>query len=208
MNVAFTDLDLACARSLRRAAARRAAAARRVARGRVALRTLAVVNLACLAVLARPAPVEPMSMRVEPIVRASTPRAALCGIPGRFVSAFQAASAETGLPLSLLSAVAWEESRMQPDAVSTAGARGLLQVLPATAQTVAVTDDGPRANVLAGARYLLSLIERFGGDLELALSAYNAGPTAVDRAGGAPTIATLRYAKNVEARADALSGCA
>ena len=172
------------------------------------LRALVVTSVVFLAFLAGPAPVEPMSAQTQPTVRASTPMVALCGIPGRFVSAFQAASAETGVPLSLLSAVAWEESRMNPHAVSKAGARGLLQVLPATAETVAVTEDGPRANVLAGARYLLSLIERFGGDLELALSAYNAGPTAVDRAGGAPTIETLRYAKNVAARASALSGCA
>ena len=124
----------------------------------------------------------------------------------RFAHAFRAASVETGVPLSLLSAVAWEESRMNPYAVSEAGAEGLLQVLPATAATVAVAENGPRANVLAGARYLLQMLDRFG-DLELALAAYNAGPTAVDRAGGAPTLATLRYAKNIEARAAALSDC-
>jgi soluble lytic murein transglycosylase-like protein len=111
------------------------------------------------------------------------------------------------LPLPLLSAVAWEESRMDPRARSQAGAEGLLQVLPTTAATVAVSDNGPRANVLAGARYLLQMLDRFG-DLELALAAYNAGPTAVQAAGGAPTVATLRYAKNIEARAAVLSGCA
>ena len=96
---------------------------------------------------------------------------------------------------------------MNPHALSEAGAEGLLQVLPSTAATVAVTEDTPRANVLAGARYLRQMLDRFG-DLELALAAYNAGPTAVDEAGGAvPTIETLRYAKNIEARANALSGC-
>jgi soluble lytic murein transglycosylase-like protein len=208
VEIAVTHLDLACARSLRRASARRETAARRVARARFVLRTLAVANLTCLAVLARPAPVEPMTVHAQPSASPSAAGTSSCGIPQRFVAAFRAASEETGLPLSLLSAVAWEESRMNPHALSTAGARGLLQVLPATAQTVFVTEDGPRANVLAGARYLLWLVERYGGKLELALSAYNAGPTAVDRAGGAPTIETLRYAKNVEARADALSRCA
>jgi soluble lytic murein transglycosylase-like protein len=207
VDFAFAEIELVCARSLRRAAVRRATAARRAARGRMAVRMLVVTSVACLAFLAGPAPVEPMSARTQPTARPSPPVAAYCGIPGRFVAAFRAASAETGVPLSLLSAVAWEESRMNPDALSTAGARGLLQVLPATAQTVAVTEDGPRANVLAGARYLLALDERYGGDLDLALAAYNAGPTAVDRAGGAPTIETLRYAKNVEARAAALSDC-
>jgi soluble lytic murein transglycosylase-like protein len=51
------------------------------------------------------------------------------------------------------------------------------------------------------------MIDRFGGDVELALSAYNAGPTVVERTGAAPSIGTLRYAKNVEARAAALAGC-
>ena len=202
------DVDLAFTRSLRRAVARRATAARRVARCRFLLRAAVVTGVAWLPFLVGPAPVEPMSAQIGHTARTTRPPAPVCGIPSRFVIAFRAASAETGIPLPLLSAVAWEESRMNPDALSSAGARGLLQVLPATAETVAVTLDGPRANVLAGARYLLGLIERYGGDLELALSAYNAGPTAVDRAGGAPTVGTLRYAKNVEARASALSGCA
>ena len=197
------DLDLAFARSRRRAASRRAAAARR----RAALRTILVATVAFAAFAARPAPVEPMAGHAPRATRPLTPRPSSCGIPQRFVAAFQAASAKAGIPLSLLSAVAWEESRMDPHALSEAGAEGLLQVLPATAATVVTATNGPRANVLAGARYLRQMIDRFD-DLELALAAYNAGPTAVEQAGGAPTIETLRYAKNVEARAAALSGCA
>jgi soluble lytic murein transglycosylase-like protein len=67
--------------------------------------------------------------------------------------------------------------------------------------------DDPRASIRAGARYLSQLLNRFGGNLELALAAYNAGPTAVERAGRAPTLATLRYVKNVEARAVELASC-
>jgi transglycosylase-like protein with SLT domain len=63
-----------------------------------------------------------------------------------------------------------------------------------------------RAAVLAVVRYLRLLLDRFGS-VELALSAYNAGPAAVKRAGGAPTIATLRYVKNIEAREPSLLGC-
>ena len=97
---------------------------------------------------------------------------------------------------------------MHPDAVSPAGARGLLQLMPGTQQVVAVAGSGPRANVRAGARYLRLMVDRFYGDLELALSAYNAGPTAVEEAGAAPSIETLRYAKNVVARAAILADCA
>jgi soluble lytic murein transglycosylase-like protein len=110
--------------------------------------------------------------------------------------------------MSLLAAVAWEESRMDPQALSGAGAEGLLQLMPGTAKSVAVTEASPRANILAGARYLRLMVDRFNGDVELALAAYNAGPTAVEKIGGAPSLGTLRYAKNVEARAASLAGCA
>ena len=136
------------------------------------------------------------------------PTGASCGIPREFAGDFRAAARETGLSVSLLAAVAWEESRMDPDAVSPAGAQGLLQLMPGTAKIVGVTNNSPGANVLAGARYLRLMVDRFRGDLELALAAYNAGPTAVEKAGGAPWIGTLRYAKNVEARAASFADCA
>jgi soluble lytic murein transglycosylase-like protein len=103
-------------------------------------------------------------------------------------------------------ATAYEESRMNPWARSAAGAVGLLQVMPETARALSVDGEDPAANIVAGARYLRQLLSRFGS-VELALSAYNAGPTAVERAGGAPTLATLRYVKNVEVRESQLVGC-
>jgi soluble lytic murein transglycosylase-like protein len=95
---------------------------------------------------------------------------------------------------------------MDPSAESHAGARGLLQLMPATARELRLDGDDPATNVLAGARYLAQMIDRFGS-LDLALAAYNAGPTAVTRAGAAPTVGTLRYVKNVKARAAQLLGC-
>lgn len=130
-----------------------------------------------------------------------------CPIPARFVSAFRTASAETGVPLSLLVAVAFEESRMDPSARSAAGARGLLQVMPGTARELRIDTARPRANILAGARYLARLSHRFGGNRAFALAAYNAGPTAVERAGGAPFRETLTYVANVEARAAGIGEC-
>ena len=75
--------------------------------------------------------------------------------------------------------------------------------MPDTARQLGVNGDDPSANVLAGARYLRQLLNRYG-DVELALAAYNAGPTAIERAGHAPVV-PLRYAKNVEARAALLT---
>ena len=129
-----------------------------------------------------------------------------CPIPRPFRNAFVSASRETGVPLSLLVAVAYEESRMDPSARSNAGAEGLLQVMPATAAEVDADASAPRANILAGARYLERMMIRFG-DVGLALAAYNAGPSAVERAGGAPTPETSSYVANVQARAATLSVC-
>jgi len=95
---------------------------------------------------------------------------------------------------------------MDPGARSRAGASGLLQLMPATARSLRLDREDPAANVLAGALYLRQLIDRFGS-VDLGLAAYNAGPTAVQRARAAPTLETLRYVKNVEARAALLSAC-
>jgi soluble lytic murein transglycosylase-like protein len=129
-----------------------------------------------------------------------------CPIPGQFRHAFVSAARKTGVPLSLLVAVAYEESRMDPGARSHAGAEGLLQLMPATAAELEADPSVPAANVLAGARYLARMRVRFG-DERLALAAYNAGPTAVEAAGGAPTTETLTYVANVEARAARLIAC-
>jgi peptidoglycan DL-endopeptidase CwlO len=142
-----------------------------------------------------------------PARRAAVPAMApSCPVPAPFRTAFAAAAAKTGVPLSLLVATAFVESRMDPSAKSHAGARGLLQLMPATAHELRLDGDDPATNVLAGARYLRQMLDRFGS-VDLALAAYNAGPTAVARAGAAPTVGTLRYVKNVEARAGELLGC-
>lgn len=130
-----------------------------------------------------------------------------CPIPHRFRSACERAARETGFQLSMLVAVAEVESHFQPIARSSADARGLLQVLPSTAASLRLDPNDPASNVLAGARYLKILLDRYqstGG----ALAAYNAGPTAVDRVGGRPpTDETLTYVANVQTRWRALAGC-
>jgi tetratricopeptide (TPR) repeat protein len=78
----------------------------------------------------------------------------------------------------------------------------------ATARELGADPADPQQNVRAGAQYLRRMLDRFGGDIDLALAAYNAGPTAVDRAGGAPGLETVAYVANVRARAATLVGCA
>jgi soluble lytic murein transglycosylase-like protein len=199
-------MDLLFARSRRRAASRRKVPPRR---SPVAWRSVraAALALVLLTVVAESTRLE--SSNAKPPAARAVPTPALdpsCPVPRRFGAAFAAAAARTGVPLSLLVATAYEESRMDPRARSGAGARGLLQLMPATARSLRLDGDDPAANVLAGALYLRQLIDRFGS-VDLALAAYNAGPTAVEHAGTAPTLGTLRYVKNVQARASLLDGC-
>ena len=106
----------------------------------------------------------------------------------------------------MLVAVAQVESNLQASVRSSADARGLLQVLPSTAAALDLNVDRPESNVLAGARYLRVLLDRFKSP-DLALSAYNAGPTAVEEYGGAPTEATVTYVANVTEIWRSLRGC-
>jgi peptidoglycan DL-endopeptidase CwlO len=106
----------------------------------------------------------------------------------------------------MLVAVAKVESQMTPGARSSADAHGLLQVLPSTAADLQLDADRPASNVLAGARYLRQLLDEFHST-DLALAAYNAGPTAVAKAGGAPTQETVDYVANVTSLWRSLRGC-
>jgi membrane-bound lytic murein transglycosylase MltF len=82
---------------------------------------------------------------------------------------------------AVLRAVIRQESGYRPCAVSVKGAAGLMQLMPATAERFAVKDTfDPKQNVEGGARYLKELLDRFKGDLKLALAAYNAGPEKID----------------------------
>jgi soluble lytic murein transglycosylase-like protein len=200
----LSEIDLRFRRSRRQAAARHRRPRRRHP---LAWRSVYAVLLAfaVLAVAAESTRLEGSNASAKPTARrtAAPALSPACPVPAAFRSAFASAAARTGVPASLLVATAYEESRMNPAALSDAGARGLLQLMPGTAQEVGLRSDQPAANVLAGARYLRLLLDRFG-DVDLALAAYNAGPTAIERLGHAPA-ESLRYAKNVEARAALLS---
>lgn len=102
---------------------------------------------------------------------------------------------------ALLEAVVWQESRWNEGARSPVGARGLAQLMPGTAMQMGVNAGDPMANLEGGARYLRMQLDAFGGDVEKALAAYNAGPARVEKAGGIPNIReTQAYVAAIMAR--------
>lgn len=109
-------------------------------------------------------------------------------IPPAYQATVNALSARYDLSPSLIEALVWQESRWRENAISPAGARGLAQLMPGTARDLGVDPDDPYANLEGGVRYLRQQLDRFGGDIELALAAYNAGPQRVERTGGIPAI--------------------
>jgi len=116
------------------------------------------------------------------------------------------AARANGVDPRLIAAVATRESANNPNAVSRAGACGIMQLMPATARLLGVTNIfDVRENVFGGARYLRALLDTFNGDLDLTLAAYNAGPAAVQKYGGVPPYAeTLAYVKAVRGAYEAM----
>jgi soluble lytic murein transglycosylase-like protein len=114
----------------------------------------------------------------------------------------QQAAQKEGVDANLLRAVADQESAFHACAVSAKGAMGIMQLMPATAQQLGVQDPfDPAQSLASGARLLKQLLDRFGGDTALALSAYNAGPQRVEESGGVPQIPeTIHYVQQILAR--------
>jgi len=130
---------------------------------------------------------------------AGTSRASGATGAAAFQGLFDAAEARYGLPDGLLSAVAKTESSYDPDAVSPAGARGLMQIMPGTARELGVDPSDPAQAVDGAARLLSKHLDRFGS-LPLALAAYNAGPGNVSKYGGVPPFTeTQNYVRRVSA---------
>ena len=112
---------------------------------------------------------------------------------------FQKAADTYDVPVELLKAVGKAESNFNPDAVSHCGAMGIMQLMPATAKSLGVTDAfDPEQNIMGGAKYLSDKLKAYDGDITLALAAYNAGPGNVAKYGGVPPFKeTQNYIKKI-----------
>jgi soluble lytic murein transglycosylase-like protein len=153
-----------------------------------------------------PAPVtaQPAGVR-QPLPDADTapPAAALSPetvrTPGWLDGIISKASGRYGVDAGLIKAVIKAESNFNPTAVSRAGARGLMQLMPATARSLGVSDSfDPEQNVMAGTRFLRDLLDRYNGDVDSALAAYNWGPGNVDKRSGRMPAETRSYLARVK----------
>lgn len=109
-------------------------------------------------------------------------------VPALYAAKVNELAARFDLSPALIEALVWQESRWNAAARSPVGAQGLAQLMPGTARYLGVDPANPFANLEGGARYLREQLDRFDGDIERALAAYNAGPGRVIAAGGIPRI--------------------
>lgn len=116
-----------------------------------------------------------------------------------YTAIIEKAAATYQIPAKLIAAVIKQESNFNPTVVSHAGAQGLMQLMPTTAQYLGVTNAfDPEQNIMAGAKYLRQMLDKFNNDPTLALAAYNAGASRVTKYGGIPPFKeTQNYVKKV-----------
>ena len=113
-------------------------------------------------------------------------------VPAAYAAMIDSAAARVDVSPALLDALARQESNYNPAAVSRKGAIGIMQLMPATAKALNLNPNDPAQNILGGALVLRQALNAFGGQIDLALAAYNAGQGAVAKYGGIPPYAETR----------------
>ena len=120
-------------------------------------------------------------------------------VPQSLASVINEAAKKYDVDPNLVAAMAFRESRFDANAVSRIGAQGVMQLMPKTAKALGVKDSfDARQNVLGGTKYLKSLLDRFNGNIDLTLAAYNAGPELVAKAGPGATQEAVEYVAAVK----------
>lgn len=142
-----------------------------------------------------PLPVKPSTLPITPVVKVEP----AIEPPKSLNAIINQAAERYGVDERLIKAVIKAESNFNPHAVSHAGAQGLMQLMPATARGLGVTNSfDPYQNVMAGTRFLKDMLNRYNGSLDSALAAYNWGPGNVDRKGMAIPRETRDYLAKVK----------
>jgi soluble lytic murein transglycosylase-like protein len=120
--------------------------------------------------------------------------------PSRINAMIEEASALYGVNSAIVKAVIQAESRFDPLAVSPVGAKGLMQLMPVIAKEYGALDPlDAKQNIFAGVKYLSNLLDRYNGNVSMALAGYNAGPTAVKRFRGVPPYRETRgYVRKIQ----------
>lgn len=121
------------------------------------------------------------------------------GVPESMDAIFEEAAEKYNVPVNLLMAVGKAESGFNADAVSSAGAQGVMQLMPSTAAALGVDNAfDARSNIMGGAKYLAQKLQQYNGDIDLTLAAYNAGSGNVEKYGGVPPFdETINYIRRI-----------
>jgi len=120
-------------------------------------------------------------------------------VPQYLAGIIMNAAKKYGVDPNLIAAMAFRESAFNPNAVSSRGAQGLMQLMPRTARALGVQNAfDPQQNIFGGTKYLKSLLDRFNGNIDMTLAAYNAGPELVAKVGPAANQEAIDYVAAVK----------